>query len=169
MTDAARKQWAFRREMEEEATNDARAEYVPSLPWPPKRVEGEVVEPHSTPESEKVIESTRAVVWDEAKQKLPTPAKSLRTAAVKAKYDVIIAHNRGERRGSHGRLLDPDTGTYCTVMARRGDEAFMATWCKPDGKDKWSFHEGMDLTPGIGPVRPKMHDKITQLKKDRLT
>ena len=172
LSDDERKRWAFRRQMAEEVTQEHRdwEASLPDLPPSKKRINGELVDENYVAPTEPIIEGTTAVEWYVSEHgKTPTPVNSLMKAAIKHKYDVLISHTWGERRGSHGRLLDPNAGTYCTVMARRGDEGFMATWCKPDGKDKWAFTEGLDFSPDALPARPKIYTKITKLKEARLT
>lgn len=173
MSDAARKQWAFKREMEEEATQEARdfAASLPQMPMPPHRVKGELPVEGVDPDAEPVIEGTRAVEWDaEVLGKMPNSARLFAQAAIKHKYDTIVSHHYGERRGSHGRLLDPPAGTYCTVMGRRGTEAFMAAWVKPDGEDKkWAAEKyAYDYSEDVTPARPQLV-KPTELKKRRFT
>lgn len=172
MTDAARKQWAFRREMAEEATQEARdfAARLPQMPPSVKRVEGAIPVAGVDADAEPVIAGTQAKEWDVEKfGKMPNPARLFAQAAIKHKYDTLVSHHYGERRGSHGRLLDPPAGTYCTVMGRRGAEAFMAVWVLPDGDDKkWVAHQAFDYSEDVTPARPQLI-KSTELKKRRFT
>ena len=169
MTDEARRRWKARRfasEMATEAAREAAAE-VPSMPWTGRRT----VEETAEDEAEPVIETERARRWMEEKHgKIPSPAKSLRGLAVRYKFDVTVAWSHQERRGAHGRLLDPPEADFCSVLGIRGDIRFVAEWAHvySEKTEKWSWKAGDVLVwaPGLA-IQPSMV-KITELKKEHL-
>lgn len=94
---------------------------------------------------------------------LPRAARSFAKKLMIGGYGVNAYIRTGERRGAHGRLLDPPSGRFALIAAQRGREAFTAMWGEVKGK--WEAASMLDYTDegGITPTAKT----ITQLKKDR--
>lgn len=168
LSDEARDYWAGRIFDRVVATDDRRR-FVQSLGHGPvdmtKRVGGELVtdakeEAELTAEPE--IARTTRVEWE---GQLPRSAKTLEGQARKAGYLTRAYRHHDERRGAHGRLLEPHEADFCTLVAARGRERFLVMWAEVKGS--WKLDTVLDYTPRDEGATPKIV-KMTELKKERL-
>lgn len=154
------------RKFRESVTVEAKREWLATLPdidrTPTSKAEA------IEPEPEVVVETKRAEPYDGAS---PSAVKSLAKAADRAGFSTLIAISHQERRGSHGRLLDPPEADVLSVLGVRGPEKFIADWehVYSAKADKWSWKtKGAMIWSPFLPFRPSMVT-VNELKKEHLT
>lgn len=165
MSDEARRLWRIRRHREQLAV-EARREWLATLPdidrTPTEKAEA--VEP----EPEYVVQTSPARPHDGDS---PSAVRSLAKAADKAGFSTLISISHQERRGSHGRLLDPPEADVLSVLGVRGPEKFIADWehVYSAKTDKWSWKtKGAMIWSPFLQFQPSMVT-VNELKKEHLT
>lgn len=166
LSDADREGWAERR-FDQEVATARHLRFVSSLSHPPvtieRRVAGELVTDDELLAVEPEITIIPRHEWE---GDLPRSAKAMTTKAEKLGYAWRAYGHHGERRGSHGRLLDPPEADYCTVAFVRGEEKFLAMWAEVGGA--WKFDTALDYTPTDELLVLPRIVKSTTITKERL-
>lgn len=167
LSSADRDAWAARLFDQAVATEQARR-FTASLGHPPveikRRVGGVTVgddEEYAEPEPEVEVIPRRE--WEGP---LPRSAASIQKKAESQGYATRAFFHHAERRGAHGRLLDPPEADYCTLAIVRGDVRVAIIWAKVG--EKWKFDTALDFTFDEGKVTRPAIVNLATVRKERL-